>query len=89
MITCQQHSEKFHAIGKEAMSEIIKTVIRPLDPHVTIYCKQFDDAKQLGDFLERLAKYVREYLNDCRTKINGSLYSVYKGLEVMECLPII
>ena len=49
------------ACAAEAISEMVKADIRHRvpEPYASIYCKQFDDAKQLADFLEYVAKHMR------------------------------
>lgn len=60
-MTEQQYNDLLHALGKEAFSEMVKADIRHRvpEPYASIYCKQFDDAKQLADFLEYVAKHMR------------------------------
>ena len=60
-MTEQQHNDLLHALGKEAFSEMIKADIRQRvpEPYASIYCKQFDDAKQFADFLEYVSKQMR------------------------------
>lgn len=57
-MTEQQYNDLLHALGKEAFSEMIKADIRQRvpEPYASIYCKQFDDAKQFADFLEYVSK---------------------------------
>lgn len=61
-MTEQQYNDLLHALGKEALSEIVKADIRHRvpEPYASSYCKQFDDAKQLADFLEYVAKQLRK-----------------------------
>lgn len=60
-MTEQQYKDLLHTLGKEAFSEKVKADIRHRvpEPYASIYCKQFDDAKQLADFLEYVAKHMR------------------------------
>ena len=60
-MTEQQYNDLLHTLGKEAFSEMVKADIRHRvpEPYASIYCKQFDDAKQLADFLEYVAKQMR------------------------------
>ena len=46
------------AYTKEALANMIKADIRHRfpEPLASMYCQQFDDAKNLADFLERMAK---------------------------------
>ena len=57
----QQINELSHAFQKETFAKMIKAYIRQQvpEPQASIYCKQFDDAKQLADFLEYVAKHMR------------------------------
>ena len=49
------------AYTKEALANMIKGDIRHRfpEPLASMYCQQFDDAKNLADFLERMAKLMR------------------------------
>ena len=60
-MTEQQYKDLLHTHGKEAFSAMAKADIRHRvpEPYASIYCKQFDDAKQLADFLEYVAKQMR------------------------------
>lgn len=60
-MTEQQYNELLCALGKQALAELIKNDIRQRisEPYASIYCKQFDDAKQLADFLEYVAKQMK------------------------------
>ena len=50
------------AYSKEALANMIKADIRHRfpEPLASMYCNQFDDAKNLADFLERMAKLMRQ-----------------------------
>ena len=50
------------AYSKEALANMIKADIRHRfpEPYASMYCNQFDDAKNLADFLERMAKLMRQ-----------------------------
>ena len=57
-----QYGELLKAYTKEAFSDMIKADIRQRfsEPLASIYCKQFDDARTLADFLETVAKRMRQ-----------------------------
>ena len=57
----QQDNELCHAFQKEAFINMIKAYIRQQVPEsqASIYCKQFDDIKNIADFFEHLAKLSR------------------------------
>lgn len=46
---------------KEAFADMIKTDIRSRfpEPYASMYCQQFDDFKNVADFLEFAAKLMR------------------------------
>lgn len=56
-----EYNELFRAIGKEAFANIIKANIRSRvpEPYASMYVKQFDDFKNLADYLEYVAKQMR------------------------------
>lgn len=56
-----EYNELFRAIGKEAFANIIKANIRSRvpEPYSSMYCQQFDDFKNVADFLEFAAKLMR------------------------------
>lgn len=56
-----EYNELFRAIGKEAFANMIKANIRSSvpEPYASIYCKQFDNFKNVADFLEFAAKLMR------------------------------
>lgn len=60
-MTEEQYNELLKAYTKEAFANMIKADIRNRfpEPLASIYCKQFDDAKRLADFLEMMAKRMR------------------------------
>ena len=35
------------------------------EPYASIYCQQFDDAKNLADFLEMIVKRMRQMDDEC------------------------
>ena len=49
------------AYTKEALANMIKADIRQRfpEPLASMYCKQFDDVKNLADFLEMMAKRMK------------------------------
>lgn len=53
-----EYNEFFRAIGKEAFANMIKADIRSRfsEPYASMYCQQFDDFKNVADFLEFAAK---------------------------------
>lgn len=57
-MTDEHYNELLKAYTKEAFANIIKADIRRRFPEslASVYCKQFDDAKNLADFLEMMAK---------------------------------
>lgn len=56
-----QYGELLKAYTKEAFADMIKADIRQRfpEPLASIYCKQFDDARNLADFLGIVAKRMR------------------------------
>ena len=61
-MTEEQYNELLKAYSKEVLANMIKADIRQRfpEPLASMYCKQFDDAKNLTDFLERMAKRMRQ-----------------------------
>ena len=57
----EQYNDLLKAYTKEALASMIKADIRSrfLEPDASIYCKQFDDFKNVADFLEFAAKLMR------------------------------
>lgn len=57
----EQYNELLKAYTKEALASMIKADIRSrfTEPYASMYCKQFDDAKNLADFLEAMAKRMK------------------------------
>ena len=55
------YNELLKAYTKEALASIIKADIRSRfpEPYVSMYCQQFDDFKNVADFLEFAAKLMR------------------------------
>lgn len=56
-----EYNELFRAIGKEAFANMIKANMRSSvpEPYYSMYCQQFDDFKNVADFLEFTAKLMR------------------------------
>ena len=61
MMTDQQYNEFLKAYTKEALASMIKADIRSRfpEPYASIYCQQFDNFKNVADFLEFAAKLMR------------------------------
>ena len=57
----QQYNELLKAYTKEALASMIKADIRNRfpEPYASMYCQQFDDFKNVADFLEFAAKLMR------------------------------
>ena len=57
----QQYKELQKAYTKEALASMIKADIRSRfpEPYASMYCQQFDDFKNVADFLEFAAKLMR------------------------------
>lgn len=57
-MTKQQFNNLLHALRKEAMSNMIKALIRQEfpEPLASQYCQRFDDFKMVLDLLEYKAK---------------------------------
>ena len=57
----QQYNELLKVYTKEAMASMIKANIRSRfpEPYASIYCHQFDNFKNVADFLEYAAKLMR------------------------------
>ena len=60
-MTEQQYNELLKAYTKEALASMIKEDIRSRfpEPYAILYCQQFDDFKNVADFLEFAAKLMR------------------------------
>lgn len=58
----EQYNELLKAYTKEALTSLIKTDIRQRlpEPYASIYCKQFDNFKNVADFFEFAAKMIRK-----------------------------
>lgn len=61
IITEQLYNELLKAYTKEAFANMIKADIRSRfpEPYASMYCQQFDDFKNVADFLEFAAKLMR------------------------------
>lgn len=57
----EQYNELLKAYTKEALASMIKADIRNRfpEPYASMYCKQFDNFKNVADFLEFAAKLMR------------------------------
>ena len=57
----EQYNELLKAYTKEALASMIKADIRNRfpEPYASMYCQQFDDFKNVADFLEFAAKLMR------------------------------
>lgn len=60
-MTEQQYNELLKAYTKEALASMIKADIRSWfpEPYAILYCQQFDNFKNVADFLEFAAKLMR------------------------------
>ena len=61
MMTDQQYNEFLKVYTKEALASMIKADIRSRfpEPYASIYCQQFDNFKNVADFLDFAAKLMR------------------------------
>ena len=57
----RQYNELQKAYTKEVLASMIKADIRSrfLELYASMYCQQFDDFKNIADFLEFAAKLMR------------------------------
>ena len=55
------YNELLKAYSKEVLADMIKTDIRSRfsEPYASMYCQQFDDFKNVADFLEFAAKTIK------------------------------
>lgn len=60
-MTEKLYNELLKAYTKEVLANMIKADIRNRfpEPYASIYCQQFDDFKNVADFLEFAAKLMR------------------------------
>lgn len=60
-MTEQQYNELQKAYTKETLASMIMADIRSRfpEPYASMYCKQFDDFKNVADFFEFAAKLMR------------------------------
>lgn len=63
-MTEQQYNELLKAYTKEVLANMIKANMRSSVPesYASMYCHQFDDFKNVADFLEFAAKLMRRQL---------------------------
>ena len=61
MTNQQLYDELLHLLEKKVKAETVKMFIHQNvpEPYDSIYCKQFDDAKSVADFLEYMNKLTR------------------------------
>lgn len=57
-----QYNEFLKAYTKEALAKMIKADIRQRfpEPYASMYCQQFDNLKNVGDFFEYAVKLMRQ-----------------------------
>lgn len=57
-----QYNEFLKAYTKEALASMIKADIRQRfpEPYASMYCQQFDNLKNVGDFFEYAEKLMRQ-----------------------------
>ena len=62
MTNQQIYNELLRLLEKEAKAEAVRYFIRQSypEPYASEYCRQFDDAKSLVDFLEFMEKQMRK-----------------------------
>ena len=60
-MTEQQYHKLLKAYTKEALASMIKADIRSRfhEPYASMYCQQFDDFKNVANFLEFAAKLMK------------------------------
>lgn len=60
-MTEQQYNGLLKAYTKEALASMVKADIRSRfpEPYAILYCQQFDNFKNVADFLEFAAKLMR------------------------------
>lgn len=60
-MTNEQYNELLKAYTKEVLANMIKADIRTRfpEPYASMYCQQFDDFKNVADFLEFAVKLLR------------------------------
>ncbi len=61
IMTEKLYNELLKAYTKEVLANMIKADIRSRlpEPYASMYCQQFDDFKNVADFLEFAAKLMR------------------------------
>ena len=62
MISEEQYNKLLKAYTKEALANMIKADIRQRfpEPYASMYCQQFDNLKNVGDFFEYAVKLMRQ-----------------------------
>ena len=58
----EQYNELLKAYTKEVLTSMIKADIRQRfpEPYASMYCQQFDNLKNVGDFFEYAVKLMRQ-----------------------------
>ena len=58
----EQYNELLKTYTKEALASMIKADIRSRfpEPYASMYCQQFDNLKNVGDFFEYAVKLMRQ-----------------------------
>lgn len=61
MTNQQLYDELLHLLEKDVKAETVRMFIHQNvpEPYASIYCKQFDDAKSVADFLEYMNKLMK------------------------------
>ena len=61
IMTEEQYKELLKTYTKEALASMIKADIRSRfpEPYASMYCRQFDNFKNIADFFEFAAKIMR------------------------------
>lgn len=61
-MTEKLYNELLKAYTKEALASMIKADIRQRfpEPYASMYCQQFDNFKNVGDFFEYAVKLMRQ-----------------------------
>ena len=62
IMTEKLYNELLKAYTKEALASMIKADIRQRfpEPYASMYCQQFDNFKNVGDFFEYAVKLMRQ-----------------------------
>lgn len=58
----EQYNKFLKAYTKEALANMIKADIQQRfpEPYASMYCQQFDNSKNVGDFFEYAVKLMRQ-----------------------------